>query len=341
MTKSPLKTLIAALAIVALAIAAWRLTDVLLLIFAAVVVSVMLRALAEPIARHTPLPPPVALAAVVIGLIAVIGGAGWMFGAQLTAQWSELAQRLPAGWETARTEIERFVGGEQLAGLIQGLQPSGGGLAAKLAGFVTSAADAALNAVLIIGGGLYLAAQPGLYRRGMLALIPKGRREAVGEALGASGEMLRLWLLGQLTAMVLVGLAIGVGLWLIGAPAPVALGLIAGLTEFIPLVGPVLGALPALVMAMTGGLEMVVWTLALFVLVQQVENILLIPLIQRRSVSIPPVVTLFSVVAAGMLFGPLGIILAAPLTVVVIVLIKLLYVRGVLGEPPGLPGEAG
>lgn len=341
MSKIPVTNLIAVAATVALAVAAWMLIDVLLLIFAAVVLAVTLRALSQPIARRTGLHGGVALAAVVVGLVGVIGAAGWMFGAEFRDQWNELAARLPNAMERARRWLESFTAGEQLIGLVRGFEPDSGGLAERLAGFVTSAADAVLNVVLIIAGGLFLAAQPSLYRRGLLALFPGKRRERAAEALDVSGNALRMWLLGQLVAMVLVGVAVTIGLWIIGVPAPVALGLIAGLTEFIPLIGPVLGAAPALLMASSGGLEMVAWTLALFIVVQQVENTLIIPLIQRRAVSIPPAVTLFSVVAAGVLFGPLGVLLAAPLTVVIFVLVKLFYVREALGEEATLPGEGG
>jgi predicted PurR-regulated permease PerM len=154
-----------------------------------------------------------------------------------------------------------------------------------------------------------------------------------------SGQALRLWLVGQLGAMVMVGFLTATGLWLLGLPSPLALGLLAALTEFVPLVGPIAAALPALLLATAGGLEMVIWTLALYVFVQQAENYIITPLLQHRTVSLPPALTLFALLAAGVVLGPLGVILAAPLTVLVYVAVKKLYVRETLGEETPVPGE--
>lgn len=334
-----LKRVLIVVAVAALALLLWRLVSVLLLIFGAVVFAVLLRALSEPLCRWTGLPPGAALAAVVVALVALLTGAGWLFGSEIRAQWAELGARAPAAWERARQQLEAFTAGERLLETMRGYEPSGGGLAARLAGLVTTAADAAINTILVVVGGLYLAAQPGLYRTGVQRLFPKGARARVETATAASGESLRLWLVGQVVSMTIVGVLVGVGLWIIGVPTPAALGLVAGLAEFVPLVGPVLGAVPALLMAAGTDLETMLWTLALFVGVQQLESNLITPIVQRRVVRVPPLVTLFAVVAFGVLFGPLGVILAAPLTVVVLVMVKTLYIHDVLGEPAELPGR--
>jgi predicted PurR-regulated permease PerM len=161
----------------------------------------------------------------------------------------------------------------------------------------------------------------------------------VDSALNASGQALELWLVGQLFAMALIGVLVGFAMWLIGLPSPLALGLIAGLTEFIPFIGPILGALPALLIAATRDAGTLAWTVIAFVGIQQIESNLIMPVIQRRTVSLPPVLSLFAVVAFGVVLGALGLILAVPLTVVAYVLVKKLYVRETLGEPTSVPGE--
>ena len=139
--------------------------------------------------------------------------------------------------------------------------------------------------------------------------------------------------------MIIVGILIGVGLALVGVPSALALGLIAGVTEFIPIVGPVIGAVPALLLASTEGWHTVAWTLAVFVVVQQIESNLIMPLEAGRAVAVPPAVGLFAVVAIGVLFGPLGLLLGYPLAVVTDVAVRKLYVRATLGEKVEVAGE--
>jgi predicted PurR-regulated permease PerM len=150
---------------------------------------------------------------------------------------------------------------------------------------------------------------------------------------------LRLWLIGQAISMIVVGLATGIGLWLAGVPSAVALGVIAGLTEAVPYVGPIVGSIPGLLVALTVGPETAFWALVVYVIVQQLEGYALLPIIQRRMVSLPPALTLFWIMAAGLLFGALGVVFAAPILVVIYVLVKRLYVREALGTPTRIPGD--
>jgi len=155
------------------------------------------------------------------------------------------------------------------------------------------------------------------------------------------GEALHAWLLGQFAAMVMVGTITGAGLALIGVPSWLALGLLAGVLEFVPILGPIAAAVPGLLMALSQGWDSFLLTAALYVLVQQLEGNLIIPLVLRRAVSLPPVLTIFAVVAFGTLFGWMGILLAAPLTVLAFTLVMKLWVRDTLEEEVPLPGHHG
>jgi predicted PurR-regulated permease PerM len=139
--------------------------------------------------------------------------------------------------------------------------------------------------------------------------------------------------------MTFVGVLAALGLWLIGLPSPFALGLIAGLLDFVPFVGPILGALPAVLIASTVDGATVLWTILLFTVIQQLEANVVFPLVGRRMVSLPPALALFAILATGVLFGPLGLVVGFPLAVVVFVLVKKLYVRETLGEETPVPGE--
>ena len=150
--------------------------------------------------------------------------------------------------------------------------------------------------------------------------------------LDTLGRALWLWLIGQSVDMLAVALATGLGLWAIGVPLPVALGLIAGVTNFIPYLGPFIGAAPAVLIAFAHDPADALWTALLFAAIQQVEGNVLQPVIQRRATALPPVLTILAVVGAGVLFGLVGVLVATPLLLVLIVLVRMLYVEDALGD---------
>jgi predicted PurR-regulated permease PerM len=143
---------------------------------------------------------------------------------------------------------------------------------------------------------------------------------------------LKRWLRAQVVAMMLVGLLTGIGMWLVGVPSPVALALFSGLTEFVPIVGPVIGTIPAVLVASTQGWELALWALAVSIVVQQLENNVIMPLLVGRVVELPAAVGMFSVVAMGVAFGPLGLLLGYPLAIAFNVAMRRLYLRETLGE---------
>jgi predicted PurR-regulated permease PerM len=188
------------------------------------------------------------------------------------------------------------------------------------------------NLLVVLFAGMFIAIEPARARDGLLMLLPKGPRGPTGEALDASGRALKLWLLGVLADMAAVGVMTGVGAWIVGLPSPLALGVIAAITDFVPFVGPIAGAIPGVLLALPEGPSTVGWTLLMYLVVQQVEGNLLYPFLQRRAVDLPPALSLAAVLAFGVLFGPAGVILATPLLVVVYTMVRMLYVRGALGE---------
>ncbi len=132
--------------------------------------------------------------------------------------------------------------------------------------------------------------------------------------------------------MALVALITGIALMALGVPNAIALALFAGLAEFVPIVGPIAAAIPALIIALSQSYELALWVLVVFVVIQHVEGYVIQPLLQRKLVALPPALLLFAIVAFGLIFGPLGVILAAPLTVLVFVLVRELYLREALGD---------
>ena len=199
--------------------------------------------------------------------------------------------------------------------------------------------NAIAEGLVVLVAGVFLAAQPRFYATGALELFPESRRPLLGKAMTESETALRLWLKGQLIAMAAVGTLTGVGLWALGVPSALVLGLIAGLLEFVPYLGPILSAVPGILLALAVSPDLAIWVALLYFAVQQFEGYVLTPLVQQYAVELPGVVLLFSLLAFGTLFGTLGIVLAAPLTVVTYVLVKRLYVIEALHTPTPIPGE--
>jgi predicted PurR-regulated permease PerM len=185
--------------------------------------------------------------------------------------------------------------------------------------------------ILVIG--VYLAVDPELYRRGLMSLVPRGRRDRAQQVLERTGEALWGWLWGRLFSMSLIGVTTFIGLWLLGIPIALSLALIAFVTNFIPYVGPLLSAIPAVLIALTVGPMQPVYVLLLYGGIQLVETNVITPVVEQKSVNLPPVLTVSTQMLAGLLFGPLGILFATPLAAMISVLVKTLYVEDVLGEP--------
>ena len=324
------------IALIALALLAWSLREVLLMVFGAVVVSTLFRSLAGQYERLR-LPYGVALGLAVLTVLGLIGLTGVLFGQQLAEQTEALTKAVPQAWESLRGRLEGFGLGGQLDQLGQAGQASG--FASSAGRFAMSLGGGLADALLIVVGGIFIAASPRFYQAGMVKLVPENKRSLVGSALGDSGKALQLWLKAQLLTMAGVGLVTGLGLWLIGMPSALALGLLAALLEFIPFIGPILAALPAVLIALAVDPTMALWVVGVYLIVQQIEGNLLQPLLQQWAVDLPGAVLLFSLLACGTLFGPLGIIFAAPLTVVIYVLIKRLYVQETLNTATPIPGE--
>jgi predicted PurR-regulated permease PerM len=321
------------LGIVAFAAALYMLSDILLLIFGSVLVAVVLHAIARPIRKATSISARLALLAAGLGVLLLVGGTAFLFGSRISAQLTTVFQSLPAATE----QLSKTVSFSSVTELVKG--SSIGALIMNAFSWGTTLFGAVAALVVVIFAGIYIAIDPDTYRRGLVTLVPARYKKQVTATLDDAGEALQLWLAAQLVSMVLVGMLIAGGLALVGVPSALALGLIAGVTEFVPIVGPVIGAVPALLLASTESWDLVLWTLAVFVVVMQIEGNVIMPLVAGRAVAVPPAVGLFAVVAIGVLFGPLGLLLGYPLAIVIDAAVRRLYVRGTLGEEVEIAGE--
>ncbi len=336
-----IKSLIAAAAVVVIVLVIFKLLSLLVLVFAAVVAGTLIRALADAIAAHSPLGDSPSFYAALLLIVAVIGGLGWFFGAQLQNDFTRLSGTLTQTWQSLEGSIASFPGGDKIVASLKSGSFSGDEVVPRLSSALSSLATAVTDTVLFLFGAVFIASDPGLYRRGLLMLFPRSKRDLAGEALCEAGASLRLWMLGQFISMTFIGVATGLVLWLVGVPSASVLGLIAGFLEIIPYLGPILAAVPILAMAAGEGQQTLLLALVAMVGIQQLEGSLVTPFIHKKVVSLPPAVSVFGVVAGGILFGPIGLLFAAPLLIVVFVLIKRLYVEETLHTPVNVPGRDG
>jgi predicted PurR-regulated permease PerM len=200
---------------------------------------------------------------------------------------------------------------------------AGGTLAATLGWTLGGLA----NLAIVLFVAVYVAADPDTYRQGLLRLVPPASRPRAEEVLARLGATLQRWLIGQLIAMVTIGTAVAVGLTLLGVPLALALGLLAGLLNFVPYLGPVLAFVPAALLALTEGVPTLLWVLGLYALIQALESYVVTPLIQQQAVALPPALIILAQVLLAVTVGWLGLLLATPLTAAVVVVIDMLYVE--------------
>lgn len=328
------RRLLIIVAVGAVLYAAWRLSDVFLLFFGSVLVALMLRALADPICKYTGLGDRGGVAIAGVLVLALLGGAGLLFGADLSEQLRSLSERAS---ETA-SMLSRRLQVDSLADLLKGSDPTStlGNVVASLFVWSTTILGALASIMLVVFGGIYLAIQPRPYRRGFMALVPPVYQDRVNATVDDVHTALNRWLRAQAMAMLLVGALTGLGLWLVGLPSVLALALIVGLAEFVPIIGPILATIPVVLVASGAGWQTVFLSIGVIVAVQQIESNIITPLLIGHNVDVPPAMGLFAIVAMGVLFGPLGLLFGFPLAIVANVAIRRLYVSATLGRPAAI-----
>jgi predicted PurR-regulated permease PerM len=324
------------LLIVAMSALAWKLSYLLMMIFASVVVAVVLRSLAAHFLRLR-LGDGAAVALAVVLLLGIVGALGVMFGGLVSGQFTELGKQLPGAIDLAQHQLNAWHISYNLEEVVKGIRSQFAEIFQRASGFVISAGGVVADVAVVFVGGVFFAAEPRFYRDGMLRLMPRSIEDLMGVALDDAGRGLKLWLKGQMVSSLCIALLIGVGLVVLGVPSAFALAILAGALDFIPYLGPVLAAVPGVLVGFSEGPTTALWTLGLFVVVQQIQGHVVQPMVQRRSVDLPPVVLMFSLIAAGTIFGLPGVLLATPMTIVGYILIQNLYIGGLLGHEPKRP----
>ncbi len=311
------------------------------LIFGAILVATALSGLAHLVNVRGRLPHALSVSLVIAFLLATCVGLGAWLGPQVVGQIGELDQKIRQGVENARSLLDSTLDflEKHVPSLRDGVLPRAGSIVQSTGKVLSSGFGTLTDVVVVVLLGVFLAANPARYERGLLLLVPRAQRARGRAVLRATARTLRYWLLARGLLMLLVGTLFAIGLSILGIPFAGPLGIIAGLLDFIPYLGPVLGAIPALAVAFLEGPDRVLWVLGLYVVVQFVESYIAGPLVESKAVTLPPGLLLaFQVICAAWL-GVLGVLLATPLLVALVVGVQMIYIQGVLGEEIRIAGE--
>jgi predicted PurR-regulated permease PerM len=331
--------------VVAVVLLLWRTADVVLLAFAGVLFGIFLRTLMNLITARSRLGDGMALVIVMTVLIGLTVAAVMFAAPSVSEQFDQFVQRFPQAvqrlmaYATKFPLTRRFVAAHSdTSGIFSGP------LLGRIGGLFTSLFGVVGAFVIVFFIGLYGAMEPDVYRRGILRLVPKARRERAGAVVDAVVLSLRAWLNIRLLSMAIIGVMTTVGLLILRVPLALALGLIAAILTFIPYIGPTISAIPPILMGLMESPTKALWVIGLSLLIHVVEAYLLTPMLQRRAMSLSPVLAIITQVILGTIWGLLGMALATPITAVFVVLIEMLYIEDALGDVaeigPGNEDEA-
>lgn len=311
--------------------------DALLLIFACILFAILLYKLSDIMHRRFGLKRKLALGLVVLLLSAIVGVGGWAMAPQISEQSSQLAKEIPAAVERLQGEVAQH----PLLKRVVAELPAPQDIVKQMSSIVPNAGlffsgviGALGNIVIIIFVGIYFAATPGVYTGGFIRLIPQHKRGRAREVLDEMGDSLSSWLLGKAVSMLIVGTTTAIGLSLLGVPLALILGVIAGLLDFIPYLGPIMAGIPAVLLALSISPDLALYALMLFAAINMLEGYVLQPMIEAKAIDLPPALVIVMQLVFGTLFGFAGVALATPLAAVLSVLVKMLYIEDVLGDRP-------
>jgi predicted PurR-regulated permease PerM len=314
----------------------WQTVSSLLIVFAGVLFAAFLDASARALAPVLPLNRAWRLTLVLL-LLSALSGFGLAWGAgKLPEQTRLLLKVMDTQIDILQAHLLSYgvdmLGPEWGRDFAQWLFSDQGRFLSHAQFLLGGASTLLTGALVIVFLGILFAFDPTSYRESLVLLVKQSYRVRTRAVMDEMGNVMRLWLVGQLIRIILMTLCVWIALYLIGLPGPFVLGLQAGLSNFIPYLGPIVAAIPIALVAMPLGGSLLIWAVVVYTIIQSIEGYVIGPLIQRQAVEIPPAWTLVAIVLLGALFGVMGIALAMPLVAIGRVAIIRFYVEDYLGD---------
>ena len=325
----------AVVALVVALIVIWYTRDVMLLAFAGVLLAVCFRTLARSLHGRIGIPTSLALAFVVLlpvgGTVAIF----WARGPAIARELDALREGVPQAAAAVEARFQRSEWGRRVVAKLPTFEealPDARSAISQATGVVSRTFSALTTFAIVLFLGIAFAATPRPYVAGVLALVPASKVPRAREVLQRVEATLFWWMVGRVLSMLVVAVSTGIGLWLLGIPLAFTLAFIAGLLTFIPNIGPLLAALPAVLLGLAQSPRMALYVVLLYAGVQAVETYVIAPVVDRKTVALPPALTAIAQLLLVMVAGIMGAALAAPLAAVIVVLVNMLYVHDVLGR---------
>jgi predicted PurR-regulated permease PerM len=300
---------------------------IFLLLFAAVIGAVLLTAVAEYLGARMRIRTGLALGLFLAAVTLLVGVAIWAQGPNFAVQFQQLGTQLPAAARQLLMELRYHSWGLWLLKQTPDPDQVSKGLSyafSQIGGIVVSSATVLAGLVIVLSLSLYFAIEPGAYYGGLKRLVPSQHREKLDKCATSVAQILRWWVLAKLISMSMVGVLISLGLAMVGVPLAGSLGLIAGCLTFIPNVGPLIAALPALLLALAISPMTGLLTVGVFAVVFALEGYLVTPMLERKIVRLPPALTLTMQLVLAAIAGPVGVALAAPIAAAGLGVLKVL-----------------
>ena len=313
--------------------------NAILLVFVSVLLAILLRAGSDALAKLGG-SSGLWLVIILLGVVAVVGAGGYFAGATVAAQFDQLSKDLPKSIEDARAWLSDRQWGQEAINRMPDKPEAlaGYNFSDQVGGLFRTTFGVLGDIIVVVFMTLYLAASPQMYIDGLLTLVPPRHRDRGRQVVISLGFHLRWWMIGRMVSMVEVGVLTGVALYFLGVSQYLVIGLIAGLLTALPYIGPIVAAVPVLVAAAIHGPTTAAYALAAYTAINMFDNYVVTPMVAERFVNLPPLIAIVAIVIAGALFGIVGMIVASPLAVIILVLVKMLYVEDVLGDQLDVAG---
>ncbi len=294
----------------------WRVASSLLLILAGLVFAAGLQGGEHLLGRVWRVNRGIRLSVVVALFVVAVVAFLFFAGTQIAEEFGELQKTLVRESERLSNLAKEYGLGGSSGDPIATLKAQIGSSVGRILTVIGGAAGVVGSLLLIVVFGIFVAADPRLYERGVEWLTPEPRRAAVKDTIDAMAAMLRRWVGGRLVLMLFEGTLIFLGLSIVGTPLALLLGLVAGLLAFIPNLGAIASGALMIVIGFSDGTTTGLWTLGVYLTVQLADQFVS-PMIEKRAVDLAPAMVLAAQLIFGVLFGIMGLILADPIVALI------------------------